>query len=82
MPKELSGGQARRLMICRALAHRPNVLFLDGPPPVLDAQTRVNLWDSLRQLQAEGQTILLTTRSAPGLGPGAESSRLNVLPRA
>ncbi|MDF1595098.1 MAG: ABC transporter ATP-binding protein [Acidimicrobiia bacterium] len=61
MPRELSGGQARRLMICRALAHRPQVLFLDEPTVGLDAQTRVNLWDSLRQLQADGQTILLTT---------------------
>jgi daunorubicin resistance ABC transporter ATP-binding subunit len=61
MPFELSGGQARRLMICRALVHRPEVLFLDEPTAGLDPQTRLNLWDALRALQARGQTILLTT---------------------
>jgi daunorubicin resistance ABC transporter ATP-binding subunit len=60
-PFELSGGQAKRLMICRALVHRPDVLFLDEPTAGLDPQTRVNLWDLLRGLRAEGQTILLTT---------------------
>jgi ABC-2 type transport system ATP-binding protein len=60
-PFELSGGQAKRLMICRALVHRPEVLFLDEPTAGLDPQTRVNLWDVLRKLQADGQTILLTT---------------------
>jgi ABC-2 type transport system ATP-binding protein len=61
MPLELSGGQARRLMIARALVHRPEVLFLDEPTTGLDPQTRVNLWDVLRGLHADGQTILLTT---------------------
>jgi len=60
-PFELSGGQAKRLMICRALVHRPEVLFLDEPTAGLDPQTRVNLWEMLRELQSEGQTILLTT---------------------
>jgi ABC-2 type transport system ATP-binding protein len=60
-PFELSGGQAKRLMICRALVHRPEVLFLDEPTAGLDPQTRVNLWGVLRALQAQGQTILLTT---------------------
>ena len=58
---ELSGGQAKRLMICRALVHRPDVLFLDEPTAGLDPQSRLNLWDLLRGLQAAGQTILLTT---------------------
>ena len=51
----------RRLMIARALVHRPGVLFLDEPTAGLDPQTRVNLWDTLRLLHDEGQTILLTT---------------------
>jgi len=61
MATALSGGQARRLLIARALVHRPDVLFLDEPTAGLDPQTRVNLWDLLRGLHAEGQTILLTT---------------------
>ena len=61
MSTDLSGGQARRLLIARALVHRPDVLFLDEPTAGLDPQTRVNLWDILRVLHGEGQTILLTT---------------------
>jgi daunorubicin resistance ABC transporter ATP-binding subunit len=60
-PMELSGGQAKRLMICRALVHHPEVLFLDEPTAGLDPQTRVNLWEVLRELQSAGQTIVLTT---------------------
>ncbi len=63
MATDLSGGQARRLLIARALVHRPEVLFLDEPTAGLDPQTRVNLWDILRVLHGEGQTILLTTHS-------------------
>jgi ABC-2 type transport system ATP-binding protein len=63
MATELSGGQARRLLIARALVHRPQVLFLDEPTAGLDPQTRVNLWDILRALRQEGQTILLTTHN-------------------
>ncbi|GCD40945.1 ABC transporter ATP-binding protein [Streptomyces paromomycinus] len=58
---ELSGGQLKRVMIARALVHRPDVLFLDEPTAGLDPQSRLHLWDVLRGLQAEGQTILLTT---------------------
>ena len=61
MASDLSGGQARRLMIARALVHQPDVLFLDEPTAGLDPQTRVNLWDILQVLHAQGQTILLTT---------------------
>ena len=61
MADALSGGQARRLLIARALVHRPEVLFLDEPTAGLDPQTRVNLWDILRLLHDLGQTILLTT---------------------
>jgi ABC-2 type transport system ATP-binding protein len=59
--EKLSGGQAQRLSIACALVHRPDVLFLDEPTAGLDPQTRVNLWDILQVLHAEGQTILLTT---------------------
>jgi ABC-type multidrug transport system ATPase subunit len=61
MSTDLSGGQAKRLLIARALVHRPDVLFLDEPTAGLDPQTRANLWDILRILHAQGQTILLTT---------------------
>src|SRR5579864_4062020 len=61
MSTDLSGGQAKRLLIARALVHRPDVLFLDEPTAGLDPQTRVNLWDILRVRHDEGQTILLTT---------------------
>ncbi|MGH3155511.1 MAG: ABC transporter ATP-binding protein [Streptosporangiaceae bacterium] len=61
MADQLSGGQARRLLIARALVHQPDVLFLDEPTAALDPQTRVNLWDTLRILHDQGQTILLTT---------------------
>jgi ABC-2 type transport system ATP-binding protein len=61
MVDELSGGLARRLMIARALAHRPEVLFLDEPTTGLDPQTRHNLWRLLADLHREGLTILLTT---------------------
>jgi ABC-type multidrug transport system ATPase subunit len=61
MASDLSGGQARRLMIARALVHQPDVLFLDEPTAGLDPQTRVNLWDILSVLHGQGQTILLTT---------------------
>jgi daunorubicin resistance ABC transporter ATP-binding subunit len=61
MADQLSGGQARRLLIARALVHKPDVLFLDEPTAGLDPQTRVNLWDILTVLHGQGQTVLLTT---------------------
>jgi len=57
----LSGGMAQRLMVARSILHRPAVLFLDEPTAGLDPQSRLALWDVLRALNAEGQTILLTT---------------------
>jgi ABC-2 type transport system ATP-binding protein len=57
----LSGGMAQRLMVARAIFHRPAVLFLDEPTAGLDPQGRLALWDLLRDLNAEGQTIMLTT---------------------
>jgi ABC-2 type transport system ATP-binding protein len=57
----LSGGMAQRLMIARSIFHRPAVLFMDEPTAGLDPQSRLALWDLLLQLNADGQTILLTT---------------------
>ena len=57
----LSGGLAQRLMVARAVLHSPAVLFLDEPTSGLDPQSRLALWDVLRELHAAGQTILLTT---------------------
>jgi ABC-2 type transport system ATP-binding protein len=57
----LSGGMAQRLMVARAIFHRPAVLFLDEPTAGLDPQGRLALWELLRELNGEGQTILLTT---------------------
>jgi len=57
----LSGGMAQRLMVARAIFHRPAVLFLDEPTAGLDPQSRLALWETLRSLNAEGQTVLLTT---------------------
>ena len=57
----LSGGMAQRLMVARAVMHRPAILFLDEPTAGLDPQSRIALWQILEELHAEGQTILLTT---------------------
>jgi ABC-2 type transport system ATP-binding protein len=57
----LSGGMAQRLMVARAIFHRPSVLFLDEPTAGLDPQSRLALWDLLGELNRDGQTILLTT---------------------
>ena len=57
----LSGGMAQRLLVARAIFHRPSVLFLDEPTAGLAPQSRLALWDLLRELHGEGQTILLTT---------------------
>jgi ABC-2 type transport system ATP-binding protein len=57
----LSGGMAQRLMVARAIMHRPAVLFLDEPTAGLDPQSRIALWEILGELHADGHTILLTT---------------------
>ena len=57
----LSGGMAQRLMVARAIFHRPAVLFMDEPTAGLDPQSRLALWEILRELNGDGQTILLTT---------------------
>ena len=58
---ELSGGLKRRLSIARALLHHPRLLILDEPTTGLDPQVRHMIWAKLRQLKAEGTTILLST---------------------
>jgi ABC-2 type transport system ATP-binding protein len=57
----LSGGMAQRLMVARAILHRPAVLFLDEPTAGLDPQSRLALWEILGQLNHDGQTIMLLT---------------------
>src|SRR3989440_6628681 len=57
----LSGGMAQRLMVARAVLHRPAILFLDEPTAGLDPQSRIAMWEILGELHREGQTILLTT---------------------
>ncbi|HEX6467317.1 MAG TPA: ATP-binding cassette domain-containing protein [Terriglobales bacterium] len=62
-PGDLSGGLAQRLEIARAVSHRPEVLFLDEPTASLDPQTRLALWDIIRELRQSGITIVLTTHN-------------------
>jgi ABC-2 type transport system ATP-binding protein len=57
----LSGGQAQRVMIARALMHDPDVLFLDEPTTGLDPQARLFVWDRVRELRDDGVTVLITT---------------------
>ncbi len=57
----LSGGMAQRLMVARAIFHRPAVLFMDEPTAGLDPQSRLALWEILGELHAAGQTIMLMT---------------------
>jgi ABC-2 type transport system ATP-binding protein len=58
---ELSAGQQRRLALVLAVAHRPQVLFLDEPTAGLDVASRVALHDLMRELKAAGSTIILAT---------------------
>tara|TARA_Y100001934_G_C12269723_1_gene734255 strand:- start:343 stop:1266 length:924 start_codon:yes stop_codon:yes gene_type:complete len=59
--RELSGGMKRRLMIARSLVHEPRVLILDEPTAGVDIEIRHSMWAFLRQINAEGTTIILTT---------------------
>ena len=61
MAKELSGGMKRRLMIARALVHRPRLLILDEPTAGVDIEIRHSMWDFMREINASGTTIILTT---------------------
>ncbi len=58
---KLSGGQRRRLLLARALMHRPRLVILDEPTAGVDYELRQELWLYIRRLHAEGTTILLTT---------------------
>jgi len=60
-PEFVSGGQAKRIMIARALMHAPSTLFLDEPTSGLDPAARLFVWDRIRDLQSRGVTIVLTT---------------------
>ena len=57
----LSGGMKRKLMLCRALLTKPEILYLDEPTTGLDPASRRQIWDLLRNLNRDGLTILLTT---------------------
>ncbi len=57
----LSGGMKRRVMIAKALAHEPQILFLDEPTAGVDVELRKAMWDVVRELRASGVTIILTT---------------------
>jgi ABC-2 type transport system ATP-binding protein len=61
MARELSGGMKRRLMIARALVHEPRLLILDEPTAGVDIEIRRSMWAFLREINAQGTTIILTT---------------------
>ena len=59
--RSLSGGMRRRLLIAKAMVHRPPVLVLDEPTAGVDVELRRQLWDLVRELNADGVTVVLTT---------------------
>ena len=61
MALDLSGGMKRRLMIARAMIHQPQLLILDEPTAGVDLEIRHNLWQFLKEINAQGTTIILTT---------------------
>lgn len=61
MARNLSGGMKRRLMIARALVHEPKLLILDEPTAGVDIELRRSMWKFLREVNAQGTTIILTT---------------------
>jgi len=63
MTRGFSGGMMQRLSIARAMMHGPQVLFLDEPSAGLDPQTRILLWEIIREYHQSGKTVLLTTHN-------------------
>jgi len=61
MTESLSGGQMQRLSIALALVNDPDLVFLDEPTTGLDPQARLNLWDVIERIRAQGKTVILTT---------------------
>ena len=59
--RSLSGGMKRRLLIAKAMVHRPPILVLDEPTAGVDVQLRQNLWNNIKALNRQGVTIILTT---------------------
>ena len=59
--KELSGGQKQRFSIATTLINNPKIIFLDEPTTGLDPQARRNLWDLIREIKAQGKTVIITT---------------------
>ncbi len=59
--RTLSGGMKRRLILARALMHRPRLLILDEPTAGVDVELRLELWQYVQRINGEGTTILLTT---------------------
>lgn len=59
--RELSGGMKRRLLVAKAMVHKPAILILDEPTAGVDVALRRSLWDLVRQVHAQGTTVVLTT---------------------
>ncbi len=59
--RKLSGGMKRRLLLCRALVHDPEILILDEPTAGADLEVKYHIWEHLKELNAQGKTIFLTT---------------------
>ena len=59
--RALSGGMKRRLLVAKALVHKPPIIILDEPTAGVDVELRSNLWNNMRQLNKQGVTIILTT---------------------
>ena len=59
--RTLSGGMKRRLLVAKALVHKPPIIILDEPTAGVDVELRSNLWDNVKQLNKKGVTVILTT---------------------